>query len=115
MGLGSVRDDDLQSAWYSTFRPSGINVADTFEEIKQFAYHSFDLMDENKDGFITREELQEYRKRESTPMREKSFVSFLLVRLDDIKDAYHEEWHPVNDGISRADIQEYFKQIVMPQ
>ncbi len=89
----------------------GLRIADTFDEIKRFAFHAFTIMDNDGDGFITKEELTAALQDKALSWRERSFVSFLLRRVDDIKDSFNEEWAPDNEGISRADIQEYFTQL----
>ena len=86
-----------------------MNIADTLNEIKQFAYTTFEQIDKDGNGFISKEELQEVLVGSTLGWRERSYVSFLIRRIDDIAAAYEEEWQSENAGISRADIQEYFK------
>ncbi len=104
------RDSD-DSAWYRCTPSSGIRIADTLDEVKSFAYDSFDRLDKNNDGFVSRQELNEVLHDHRWSWRDRSYVSFLLRRLDDIKAAYDEEWGDDVDGISRVDIQEYFNAI----
>ena len=90
----------------------GLRVADTLDEVKNFAYECFDMLDKDGDGFITKGELNEAMNNDRFKWREKSFVCFLLRRIEDISEAYEDEWDcKKGDGISRADIQEYFKMI----
>ncbi len=100
-----------QSDWYAA--PGGrlSKIAERLEEIKSFAYSSFDLIDKNSDGFISQDELQAAIMDEQVPWRQKAYISFLLRRFDDVQSSYNEEWAPDHDGISRADIQEYFNLI----
>jgi len=89
-----------------------LRVADTIAEVKVFAYESFDKLDLNGDGFITRQELVTALNDNRWGWREKSYICFLLRRLDDIQESYEEEWDCKGmDGVSRVDIQEYFKMI----
>lgn len=109
--------DGKEHSWHhremqsSTGQHHGLSIADTLDEIKAFAFACFDRLDENKDGFVTRDELKHALDNSKTDWRSKSFISFLLRRIDDIKDAYEEEWAPNHEGISRADIQEYFHEL----
>lgn len=104
-----IVDDDR--AWQK--RPvtsGGIKVADTLKEIKEFAYKTFDQIDEDSNGFISRTELQKALINPDLDWRERSYISFLLRRIEDIASAFEEEWDSKDDGISKVDIQEYFKQ-----
>lgn len=104
-------DDTLETAWYKSSQPhKGMRVADAFDEIKQFAYGSFDQLDTNGDGFISRDELASALTKRGLDWRDRSFLTFLLRRLDDIQNSFSEGLER-EEGISRADIQEYFKAI----
>lgn len=90
----------------------GLRVADTLDEVKTFAYECFDLLDKDGDGFLTKGELNEAMTSDRFKWREKSFLCFMLRRIDDISESYDEEWDcKKGEGISRADIQEYFKML----
>ncbi len=104
-------DEELCAVWYKPHRENGIDVANTFQEIQAFAYRSFEVMDQDGDGFISRTELTHFLQAEATSRRAKSFIRFILYRLDDIKKAYIEEVNPETDGVSRWDIKEYFDKI----
>lgn len=109
--MSNSREIVSEEGWYD--KPAkGLRVADTLEEVKNFAYKCFDALDKNDDGFVSRQELNEALQ-DSThwDWRERSYVCFLLRRLDDIKSAYNDEFSNDVDGVSRADIQEYFKLI----
>ena len=111
-----MADEGINSAydanWYKRQSPSGIRVADTLDEIKQFAYSTFDNLDKDGNGFISKSELQEALVSKDYDWRERSYISFLLRRIDDISEAYEEEWDSKEEGISKVDIQEYFKRRV---
>ncbi|MBI5175572.1 MAG: EF-hand domain-containing protein [Candidatus Melainabacteria bacterium] len=99
----------LSTAEASTHRrdTGGLCIAGTFDEIKQFAFDSFNRLDKNGDGFICRTELRQAFDDPHTDYKSRSYIFFLLRRIDEIQAAYDEEWSD-KDGISRADIQEYF-------
>ncbi len=107
--------DDEGIAWYKRNTVSGINVRDTLDEIKNFAYQTFDVLDGDGNGFISRDELQTALVSQKLDWRERSYVSFLLRRLEDIASSFEEEWQSEEEGISRVDIQEYFKSIRKPE
>lgn len=101
-----------ETAWYKRCTGEGINLRETLDEIKWFAYRCFDDLDTDKDGFLEREEIRAALDSPSIGWREKSYLTFLLRRLDDIQVAYSEEWHhDKHHGITRTDIQEYFGKI----
>ncbi len=90
----------------------GLRVADTLDEVKTFAYECFDKLDKDSDGFLSKGELSEAMASGVYKWREKSFICFMLRRIADIAESYDEEWDcKKSDGISRADIQEYFRML----
>lgn len=107
----SHTDEELHEEWQRPKRENGIQVADAFQEIQEFAYRSFEVMDKDSDGFISRSELNFFLNSSATSARAKSFIRFMLYRLDDIKKAYIEDVNPDTDGISRGDIKEYFDKL----
>jgi hypothetical protein len=110
--------DDFENAWFSLspdpsssqkkLTPGQQNLAD----IKKFAYDQFDTLDTNKNGFIEASELQAIMNDSSTPMREKSFIMFLLSNQQEIADSVQEGTPEYRDGISRLDIEQYFKIVI---
>lgn len=106
-------DTDTEKEWYDAKRLGhGLRVADTLDEVKTFAFESFDRLDKNADGFISKAELVEAMNDDRWGWREKSYICFMLRRIDDIQEAYDEQWScQKQEGISRADVQEYFKVI----
>lgn len=97
-------------AWQKVPVPSGgINVSQTFQDIHDFALKTFDTLDQDGDGFLSRQELQNAAADDLTGWREKSFLIFLIRNLEPISNAFDEKWAPENAGISRMDLQEYFR------
>jgi hypothetical protein len=106
----SERSEDAWMYARAGITSGGLRVADTLDEVKTFAYECFDMLDKDGDGFISKGELNEAVNNDRFKWREKSFICFLLRRVEDIAEAYDEEWDcKKGEGISRADIQEYFK------
>ncbi len=65
-------------AWQKIPVPSGgINVSQTFQDIHDFALKTFDSLDQDGDGFLSHQELQNAAADELTGWREKSFLYFL--------------------------------------
>ena len=116
----NANDPAFQNAWFSLsvdpqaaapqkkMSPAQRNL----DDIKKYAYEAFDLLDTNQNGFIESSELQVVLADPATPMREKSFVMFLLSNQQEIADSVQEGTPEYRDGISRLDIDQYFK-IVM--
>lgn len=111
--LEVARDGNVRvagTAWMQ--RPTGgINVSSTLEDIKDFALSTFDLLDQDGDGFLTKVELNNACTSDMLGWRQKSFLVFLINRIEDIEKAFHEEWAPDAKGISRMDLQEYFRKL----
>ncbi len=114
-------DPSFDNAWFSR-TPAGPEpgaaapkkvspVQRSIEEIKQYAYDAFDKLDANKNGFIEMDELAASLNDPEVPMREKSFISFLINNHDDIEKACSEGGEAKN-GISRLDIEFYFRLVI---
>ncbi len=110
---GAQRKSNVDdTAWYMRCTGEGINLREKLDEIKWFAYQCFDQLDLDKDGFLERDEIKKAIDNPDLGWREKSYLTFLLRRLEDIQSAYNEEWHDdTRHGITRTDIQEYFGKI----
>ncbi len=80
-----------------------------FDQIRLFAYEAFDKLDANDNGFIETEELYAALENPALDMREKSYVTFLLTNQKEIADSVNEGIDPTQNGISRLDIELYFK------
>ncbi len=106
---GTSQQEQSQTAWLRT--QDGINVRSSLNDIKIFAYGAYDTLDQDADGFVTKTELSNAFTDPNLGWREKSFLLFLIRRIEDIAAAYDEEWAQDQNGISRVDLQEYFEQI----
>ena len=104
-------DEEFYTAWQKPHRENGVGIAETFQEIQDFAYRSFEVMDKDGDGFVSRDELNHFLSSNATSLRAKSFIRFMLYRLDDIKNSFVEHVNPNKDGVSRGDIREYFDKL----
>lgn len=80
-----------------------------FDQIRQFAYEAFDKLDTNSNGFIETHELYDALNDPKLDMREKSYVTFLLTNQKEIAESVNEGIDPTEGGISRLDIELYFK------
>jgi len=97
---------NFQNAWFSTLGNDGLN--EHFNEIRTYAYLVFDSLDTNGNGYIELEELESALALPNMSEREKSFITFLVNNHSSIADAV-EDSNP--EGISRKDIEAYFKLI----
>jgi hypothetical protein len=118
--IADKKDSDFQNAWLSksvTAAPAEASkkmspVQRSLEEIKQYAYEAFDRLDKNSNGFIETDELYSVLEDANTPMREKSFITFLLNNQQEISDACKEDGNLPSTGISRLDLEFYFRLII---
>jgi hypothetical protein len=116
------KDAAFQNAWFSMSDPKSSPAATAqktmspaqrnLEDIKKYAYDAFDQIDANGNGFIETSELNAVLADPDTPMRDKSFVMFLLSNQQDIANAVQEGTPEHRDGISRLDIEQYFKIVI---
>ncbi len=115
------KEDKFDNAWFSR-APAAPEPASSakkvspvqksIEEIKQYAYEAFDKLDANGNGFIEMDELAASLQDPNTPMREKSFISFLINNHDDIEKSCAEGAGEKKSGISRLDIEFYFRLVI---
>lgn len=94
----------------------GISVGSLLSEVKQFAVKTFDLIDQNHNGFLSKYELESALSKNYLDVREKSYVRFLLCNIQKISDS-HDDGDSISPcgisrkdiaGISRTDIVRYF-------
>ncbi|MBZ0189898.1 MAG: hypothetical protein K8F91_26870 [Candidatus Obscuribacterales bacterium] len=109
-------DDDFQNEWMNqavTARPSAEKksspVRQNIEQIKQYAYDAFDKLDADSNGFIETSELYAALEDEGTPMRDKSYIMFLLTNQSEIASSAYEGDPDKKDAISRVDLELYFR------
>ncbi len=84
-------------------------VVANLNAVKEFAYHSFDALDKDGNGFLTRHELLATLQHAELNNREKSFVMFLLNNHPQIASMNEEHQPEEVSGISRNDIELYFE------
>jgi hypothetical protein len=101
-------DDELERAWVTNYVPKG-TAQDSINQIKEYAFLAFDTLDKNKNGFIERTELEAALSDAEVGPREKSFITFLLTNQNAIAEQVREDPHGPMHGISRLDLNAYFK------
>ncbi len=106
-----VEKDDFEKSWVSNYVPKD-SAADAILQIKDYAYKAFDKLDSDGNGYIEKHELEAHLKDGNTPAREKSFITFLLNNQQAIADAVHEGSTSVKGGITRLDLEAYFKLVL---
>ncbi len=85
-GTSQQQAEQSQTAWLRS--QDGICVKTSLNDIKVFAYGAYDSLDLDGDGFVTQTELSNAFTNPSAGWREKSFLLFLIRRIEDISDAY---------------------------
>ena len=111
-------DDNFQYQWFKhDFQPprgkvKKSPVQQNLENIKQYAYDAFDKLDTNGNGFIERDELMAAFEDENVPMKDKSYIMFLLNNQKEIADSARESAGDQEEGISRVDLDMYFKLVL---
>lgn len=102
--------DITPESWRTDLKATGgISIADMRAEVKRFAFAYFHMLDQDGDGFLTKAEMHYAFSNDLVGWREKSFLLFLMRQSEQIAAAYDEEWAPDAEGMSLADLQEYFK------
>lgn len=102
--------DGSDNAWFNQY--ASANMKEQFSEIKTYAYLAFDQLDRDGNGFIDQNELVAALESPGTSDREKSFIAFLINNRQAIADSFDEGAEQDPDGISRRDLEAYFKLIL---
>jgi hypothetical protein len=107
----NTETDDFEKSWVSDYVPTG-TAADAINDVKEYAYRAFDKLDQNGNGYIETDELQAFLKDADTQEREKSFITFLLNNQEAISHQVQEGATAPKNGISRLDLDAYFKLVL---
>jgi len=115
----NLDDDDFANAWLFSQSDSIQSVEkkpnivqQNIEAIRAYAYEAFDKLDTNGNGFIETSELYAALDDSGTSMKEKSYIMFLLTHQEEISDCEDEGVAEMVNGISRLDIDMYFRLIL---
>jgi len=81
-------------------------------DLRAFIDCQFDLLDKSGDGYLSREELLIALFEKGRNQRELAFLNFLLVRIREIAASYDEGRDSRPDEISKADLQQYFSNLL---
>ncbi len=98
-----------EDTWFSDIIGDGSQIGDQLKAVKDFAYSSFDKLDKDGNGFLSRKEL-ELALAADLQNTEKKFLEFLLDNHEQICEAC-DDGRVSADGISRQDLEFYFELI----
>lgn len=105
-------DEYFDRRWlHPTTKDHQVAAPLNLNDIRDFAYSSFDRLDLDGNGFISRSELLHAMEHGNLGHRELSFVMFLLNNQSQIEEMFDDGDGDVPLGISRQDIEVYFKVI----
>lgn len=96
--------EDVRSFWPAQTMGDGIDVSRLLTEVQEFALLTFDRLDSNGNGFISKEELEDAKTKFKLSGRELSYVRFLCTNVNKISAAHDDHDGPTPAGISRNDI-----------
>ncbi len=97
-------------SWFAELIGHGANAKEQLQAVKEYAYKSFDAIDRDKNGFLTRQELEQAL-HNSSDYKQRSFLKFILDNHEQIAEAEDDSVH-AEDGISRDDLESYFELIL---
>lgn len=104
-------DKNFEHSWFSSYKGNDSPTPD-LTAIRDYAFNCFDKLDANKNGFIEMKELRLALADPNADARERSFIIFLLNNHKEICDSFKEPGAGNPDGISRDDIESYFKLVI---
>jgi hypothetical protein len=105
-------DEYFDRRWlHSSTQEHTAQVAVDLNDVREFAYKSFDDLDADRNGYLTRVELLKTLEHGDLDNRESSFIMFLLNNHEQIVEMNEDSKPEQADGISREDIELYFKLI----
>ena len=96
--------EDARSFWPALSLSGGVDVARLLVEVQEFALTTFDRLDSNGNGFISKEELENAKIKYKLSGRELSYVRFLCTNISKISAAFDDHEVPPHSSISRNDI-----------
>jgi hypothetical protein len=96
--------EDARSFWPALSVRDGIEVSRLLVEVQEFALVTFDRLDSDGNGFISKEELEAAKTKFKLSGRELSYVRFLCTNISKISAAFDDHEVPPDSGISRNDI-----------
>jgi len=111
--------EEMREFWPRPTVCDGIDVSGLLTEIQHFAINTFDMLDVDKNNFLSACELEHALRQEQLNPRQKNYVRFLLINVEKIGRAYddNDSAHPLGisrhdiAGISRDDLVHYFDHI----
>ena len=96
--------EDARAFWPAQSLSGGIDVSRLLAEVQEFALITFDRLDSDGNGFISKEELEAAKTKFKLSGRELSYVRFLCSNISKISAAFDDHEAPADAGISRNDI-----------
>ncbi|MBP9089464.1 hypothetical protein KBI23_00445 [bacterium] len=100
----SLQLEDVRSFWPAQAMGDGIDVSRLLTEVQEFALLTFDRLDSDGNGFISKAELEEAKTKFKLSGRELSYVRFLCTNVSKISAAHDDHDGPSPIGISRKDL-----------
>lgn len=111
--------EDAREFWPEPNVCDGFEVSELLDEVRCFALVTFDSLDLDGNGFISKKELELALASNHLKQREKNYVRFLLRNIHTISRA-HDDNDGINPcgisrkdllGISRPDVTSYFERM----
>lgn len=77
------------------------------KNMKQYGLNNFNVLDKDKDGHLSEDDLDEALKSEDLTDRDREMIEALRARLDEIEDASNDELGFENDGMTKKDLRAF--------